>query len=223
MRTFVSRPRTVVVCGAPERASLHTGWLLSGCVTWRSCCWRAEFASALLVAGLFCACAAALMKNSISRITPIAASVAVDRDVAKRALRAAMSVIPSVAQPHVFILVMRAVVDLVLPLLPVAVERRVRECGRIGFALILALLVIDHLRTLAAGRKSERQRRCGDEKCNPRHHDLVPPAGFAGSGAAGAGAWLPGCVAPPVALGTLYAVAQPHTSPPLPRCVTRSR
>src|SRR5215471_12710948 len=35
MRTLVSRPVTVVTCGAPERTSRHMGALLSGWLTWR--------------------------------------------------------------------------------------------------------------------------------------------------------------------------------------------
>src|SRR5438132_10821001 len=35
MRIFVSRPRTVVTCGAPERTSRHIGALLRGCDVWR--------------------------------------------------------------------------------------------------------------------------------------------------------------------------------------------
>src|SRR5437870_540465 len=35
MRIFVSRPRTVVTCGAPERTSRHIAALLRGCDVWR--------------------------------------------------------------------------------------------------------------------------------------------------------------------------------------------
>src|SRR2546422_7776200 len=35
MRIFVSRPRTVVTCGVPERTSRHTGALFRGCDAWR--------------------------------------------------------------------------------------------------------------------------------------------------------------------------------------------
>src|SRR5664279_6436052 len=35
MSTFVSRPRTVVTCGAPDRTSRQTGALFKGCVASR--------------------------------------------------------------------------------------------------------------------------------------------------------------------------------------------
>src|SRR6185437_16249570 len=74
IRMLVSRPTTVVVCGAPERTSLHIGWLLSGCVICRCCCCEAYPASTGFVAGdcsacacgLGCACAPAA-KNSAAR------------------------------------------------------------------------------------------------------------------------------------------------------------
>src|SRR4051794_38482200 len=165
------------------------------------------------------------MNSNVSSTASTATSAALVSDHRERELREGMCVTPSVAQPHVLVLRLCARIDLVLPLLLVAVEWRVGECRRVGLALIRALLVVDDLRTLAAAREHE----CHDGGADRKRciayadHDLVPPAGFAGSGAAGAGATLPGCVPPPAALGTLYAVAQPHTSPPLPRCVTRSR
>src|SRR6185437_16074992 len=87
IRTSVSRPLTCVVCGEPDRTSLHTGWLLSGWTIWRSCCCFAEFASAALVAGLFCARAPTLLNNSVQRTISTASSNARDSDQPERAWR----------------------------------------------------------------------------------------------------------------------------------------
>src|SRR5690349_8855502 len=161
--------------------------------------------------------APALVNNSVSSATSKMTSIAFEIDQPPRASREAIVSIPSVAQAHVLVLCLVAIVDLVLPLRAIAVERGVAVRGRVGLALILPLLVLDHLRALAAARKRERGKRGRADQCDRAAvHDLVPPVAGA---VPGAGA---GC-APPGVLGSLYAVAQPHTSPPLPRCVTRSR
>src|SRR6185437_11654996 len=147
------------------------------------------------------------------------------RSVAKKTKkRGLMERVPSVAQAHVLVLLLRAVIDLVLPLLLVAIERGTVERRRIGLALVLALLVVDHLRALATAGDAHRDARRGKGKYYGAQavHDLVPPVAGAAPGA-GVGAAPPGCCVAPAPPGTLYAVAQPHTSPPLPRCVTRSR
>ena len=51
MRTFVSRPGRLVVCGIPERISFHTGALLIGCVCCRCCCCCARSAAARIGRG----------------------------------------------------------------------------------------------------------------------------------------------------------------------------
>src|SRR5690348_16165523 len=129
------------------------------------------------------------MKSSVSTMTSNATSTTFENDHLKRALREDIVAIPSVAKPHVFVLALRARVDLVLLLLLVAIERRVGERRRIGLALIRALLVVDHLRTFAAARQREGERDCADQRdIAHAHHDFVPPAGGDdGCGAAGAG------------------------------------
>src|SRR5690349_18062909 len=122
---------------------------------------------------------------------------------------------------HPLVLVLRLVagVDRVLPLLAIALVLRVVG-RRVGLALVGALLVRDDLRTLAACREAEcRGGREGD-RAGTKHHDLVPPGGGAPVAGVFGGTGIP-CVAGVLA-GSLYAVAQPHTSPPRPRCVTRS-
>src|SRR6185503_8798348 len=83
IRTSVSRPLTCVVCGEPERASLHTGWLLSGWTIWRSCCCFAEFASAALVAGEFWAAAPTLTNSSDQSTTSRATSVTLEKEIGR--------------------------------------------------------------------------------------------------------------------------------------------
>ena len=73
-RTSVSRPWTLVYCLAPERTSLHNGWLLSGCVCWRCACCFAMSASAGLTAGdcaraMLAASRAATPNAQVARIT----------------------------------------------------------------------------------------------------------------------------------------------------------
>src|SRR6476469_7206192 len=117
------------------------------------------------------------MKSTVSSTTSTATSSAFETAHPERALREDIVVTPSVAKPHVLVLLLRARIDLVLPLLLVAVERRVVERGRVGLALIRALLVVDHLRTLAAS--SQCEGRSGQDHhngCRANHrHDLVPP------------------------------------------------
>src|SRR6185369_2091858 len=69
--TLVSRPLTVVTCGAPERISFHTGALLRGCVACRCCCDCASAASFVLTAG-DCAAAIVAAKQSPARSSPAA-------------------------------------------------------------------------------------------------------------------------------------------------------
>src|SRR5262249_53170577 len=86
--------------------------------------------------------------------------------------------------PLVLVLVLVAVGDRDFPIALVAVPRRGVVRLLVGLSLILALLVVDYLRTLAAtGKRQCDCRAC--EGCNDgSHHDLAPPVG----GAAGAGA-----------------------------------
>src|SRR5512132_1280788 len=117
---------------------------------------------------------------------------------------------------------LRAGIDGVVPLLSVAVVRRARVRGRVRLALVFALLVIDDLRTLAAACDQQGDDGEGSEPGGAcAHHDLVPPAGGGAVGATPGAA--PGAPGWPPDGGSLYAVAQPHTSPPLPRRRTRSR
>src|SRR5438552_1796027 len=101
----------------------------------------------------------------------------------------------------------------------VAVIGRVLIRRRVGLALIAALLVVDHLRPLAACGKSKQQRADERERGDARH-DLPPGAAGVGAGAdAGAGA--------EAACGAPYAESQPHGGPLLDpraaRMVTRLR
>src|SRR6185437_768040 len=116
------------------------------------------------------------------------------------------------AHPLVFVLVLHALAHRILPLLLVAVPRCDAPRLLVGLARIGALLVADRLRALAAAGEHESCGRGNSDDdgtaCASADHDLVPPA------AAGGGVPLPG--------GNLYAVAQPHTSAPLPRRSTRS-
>src|SRR2546421_4598530 len=125
-----------------------------------------------------------------------------------------MSCAPSF-RPRVFVLSEIARPDGGFParliaLVPLGVG--VRVCARIvlpglciGFALILALLVDDHLLALAAGAEAERE----DER-GAREDDLAGRHDFAPAGPA---FWS----------GFPYAVPQPQTSDPLPRLSTRWR
>jgi hypothetical protein len=76
IRTLVSRPRTVVTWGSPERTSRHTGALLSGCVCIRCCSAVACAASFGLTAGF---CANATPAANESTVTNAVAARTIDR------------------------------------------------------------------------------------------------------------------------------------------------
>src|SRR5208282_1275540 len=89
----------------------------------------------------------------------------------------------------VFVLRLGARGELAFPRRLVAVEGRVLVGRRVGLALVGPLLVVDHLRPLPAGGKSE-QKRAEEHEPHGAHHDLPPCAAGAGpGGCAGAPAW----------------------------------
>src|SRR5437773_12333778 len=73
MRIFVSRPRTVVTCGAPERTSRHTGALFRGCVAWRCAAAAGEEFSGVGAGVGVCVCA-------YERLAAVKQSTATTRD-----------------------------------------------------------------------------------------------------------------------------------------------
>src|SRR5205085_10039200 len=157
--TSVSRPRTVVVVYgplSPRRTSRHTGALLPGCVTERSCC---ALIGSSAPGGGFCCCANAApatisesqRSRSLIAVLAVDALVLVLRELAlldRRLPARAIALVPFAAAQlgHRRLVVPRAIVRL---------------------ALVLALLGDDHLLLLAAG--AERQRRRQDERDS---HDL---------------------------------------------------
>jgi hypothetical protein len=79
MRIFVSRPRTVVTCGAPERTSRHTGALFRGCDVWR---WAAaageEFSGVGAGVGV-CVCAYEALTENQSAATTSEATPTIEK------------------------------------------------------------------------------------------------------------------------------------------------
>src|SRR5919206_4214578 len=154
IRTSVSRPRALVVVygpAPPERTSRHTGALLPGCVTARSCCAWTRFSSCGTC--WLCVCANA-------------APASVSESRRKRSLIAIPRLPPLLADAPVFVLRELALLDRLFPahaiaLVPLATaqlrHRRVVVPGAVvGLALVLALLVDDDLLFFAA--RPERQR-----------------------------------------------------------------
>src|SRR5262252_6297474 len=127
------------------------------------------------------------------------------------ALRSCSSTASSLG-PSVLVLVLVSRLDGVFPARSVSLVpflRRVHGGAGIGLpglrirlALVLTLLVDNHLRALAASRQGESpcKRRDAEPKCANGFH-VLPPAGGCDLGVSG----LP------------YAVPQPQTSEPLPR------
>src|SRR6185436_10731353 len=95
------------------------------------------------------------------------------------------------ASSALLVLVLREVAraDRVLPLLLVAVERRVRVGRRVRLALIGALLVRDDLRTLPASGQGQRARGQHGQRDRCARHDLAFAGAPAGAGAGAAPGW----------------------------------
>src|SRR5690242_9396821 len=182
--TPASGPRTLeVVYGpaSPERTSRHTGALLPGWVTARSCCALMRFSSCGTC--WLCVCANA---------TPARAS----ESKRKRSLIAVPCLPTLLADAPVFVLRELALLDRLFPahaiaLVPLAAaelgHRRVVVPGAVvGLALVLALLVDDNLLLLAACRDRERS-----DQDQEQPHDL-PPVVAGCCGVAGC-CCIPGC------------------------------
>src|SRR5450432_18341 len=112
--------------------------------------------------------------------------------------------------PLVFVLVLGARFERVLPLRLVAVVWRVVVGGRVRLALIRSLLVVDDLGPLAA--TGDRQRDSQRKRASERSHDFLPAG--AGAGAGGAPTALGGAACDDVASGRPYAASQPHGGVP---------
>ncbi len=141
-----------VNCGSPERTSLHTGALLSGWTNLRAAC---------------CCAASALhpgaggRRVAVDRLrmrAPHASKTGAVRRRRRRRVRSARMTGPrSVVAVSVRLYSFWSAgtrVESRFPIAPVAGVRRARYGGRVGLALIRALLVVDDLRTLAAARRA---------------------------------------------------------------------
>src|SRR5262249_34104984 len=202
----------VVKFSWPLRTSRHTGALLPGWVAWRFCCSCTFDGSA--APGCAAGCAEARPVQSESPTT----RQSLERiDIRPPTLFLTDALL---ADPLVLVLGELPVLDLLfparaIPLVPLAAaqlrDRRIVVPGPpVGLALVLALLVDDDLRLLAAGAYTHGEKSGGDQrKAEP--HDFV-----AGCGCICAGGLAPGAPGP-------YAVPQPQTSEPLPRRSTRAR
>ena len=151
-----SRARRMLVnCGWPERISLHTGWLLSG---WRPAAAAAAFASAasLRIDRRRLRRRAATRRSRMRR--PRATASRRDTD---RAHHDDSSYEPIRLYSFWFCVRLRMSRSHICL---VAVERRRRVRRLVGLALVLALLVVDDLRTLAATGEHQRgHRAAGDD------------------------------------------------------------
>src|SRR5437867_9110461 len=197
IRMLVSRPVTVVTCGAPERTSCQTGALLNGWVVCRCASCLAAVASWEFTAG---DCAEAMLAASKSELASVAAirtkgAVTLSPDISLEPVQCKW---PSsrLVSAAVFVLILIALLDGELPLVAVAVELGTVPWRLIGLALILALLVLDHLRALAAARHHDDQHPEDEPAGNARDHDLPPVGAGAGAGGGAAAGDFPGSGAP---------------------------